>query len=140
MGVPVKWIVVILLLLASACAPLLIVAPGAMGRQGYEVWIALAVYAYIPAMVAKDRVLWLWAVIALCVLSVAALANSLTQNTVTPEFEIWLSLSGWANLLAWALAVGSRFAGRFGRMDISGFGLRRLILGKHDRSTHRSTG
>jgi hypothetical protein len=144
MGALPKWIAILLLLVASACAPLLIVAPAALGREGYEIWILLVIYAYVPALIAKNRSVWLWPVIALCVLSVAAFARDLVKNTATPEFEVWLSLAGWANLLSWALAVGSRFAGRFGRMDISGFGLRRLILGcastRHDRSSHRGTG
>ena len=139
-----KWIIIILLLVGSALAPIVIVTRDAIGREGYAVWVMLVIYAYLPAMVTKRRAAWLWAVATLCVLCVAAFAISLIKQIRTPEFETWISLAGWANLLSWALAIGSWFAGRFGRIDISGFALRRVILGstltRHDRSSHRSTG
>jgi hypothetical protein len=122
MSTVVKWAVIILLLVASALVPFLIFTRDQIGDQGYATWMVLVIYAYAPAVVANDRTVWWWAVIALCLFAVAAFAISLRKGIIPHEFEAWVSLAGWANLLSWALAVASRFARGFGRMDISGFG------------------
>jgi len=119
MNTSAKWMVIILLLVASALMPLVIVARDQMGSEGYKIWVLLVVYAYAPAMLARDGMAWMASVFMLCAFSVMALTMGLVTNTVSNlEFMSWVNLAAWLNLLSWALAVGSRLASRYGRVSV----------------------
>jgi hypothetical protein len=118
MNTSAKWMVIIPLLVASALMPLLIVTRDQMGSEGYRIWLVLVIYAYAPAMVARDGMAWMASVFLLCAFSVMALTIGLVRNTVSNnEFMSWVNLAAWVNLLSWALAVGSRLASRYDRVS-----------------------
>jgi len=112
-----KWMAITLLLVASGLVPFLILTRDQIGSEGYGIWVVLVVCAYAPAMVARDGMAWMGAVLALCAFSVMALMIGLMRNTGINEFMSWVNLAAWANLLSWALAVGSRFASRYVRIS-----------------------
>jgi hypothetical protein len=119
MNTSAKWTVIILLLVASALMPFVIVTRDQMGSEGYKIWVLLVIYAYAPAMLARDGTAWMATVFMLCAFSVIALTMGLITNTVSNlEFMNWVNLAAWVNLLSWALAAGSRLAGRYGRNSV----------------------